>query len=112
MSDDAVQAESWRDVLQARTLRKALQKRADGVPTYSIPEAAALLSVSKEHLYRLVQADAFPAVQMRAGRGQGRYVVPAEAVDELLRRARAAGGCVECSDVVDTWGRTVPDGVA
>ena len=44
MSDDTVHVESWRDVVQARTLRKALQKRADGVPTYSVPEVAALLS--------------------------------------------------------------------
>jgi excisionase family DNA binding protein len=76
-----------RRATKERTLRSALKKRAVGVPTYSVPEAAALMSVSQEHLYRLIRAGAFPAVPMRDGRGRGRYVVPAIAVEELLNAA-------------------------
>jgi hypothetical protein len=50
------------------------------------------MSVSQEHLYRLIRADAFPAVRMRRGGEQGRYVVPARAVEEILDAAIAAGG--------------------
>jgi excisionase family DNA binding protein len=45
-------------------LRSGLRKRAAGVPTYSVPEAAALLSVSREHLYRLIRVGAFPVLRM------------------------------------------------
>lgn len=91
-----------RRATKERTLRSALSKRAAGVPTYSVPEAAALMSVSQEHLYRLIRAGAFPAVPMRDGRGRrGRYVVPAIAVEELLngaagsaRRDEAVAGAV------------------
>lgn len=76
-----------------------MQKRAAGVPTYSVPEAAALLSVSQEYLYRLIQAGAFPAVHMRSGGRQGRYVVPAKAIERLLDAAAVGGGCLE----VDDW---------
>ena len=85
----------WRRACRDLTLRNALGKRADGVPTYSVPEAAALLSVSQEHLYRLIRADAFPAVRMRVGREQGRYVVPARAVEALLDAATGSGGLVD-----------------
>ncbi len=74
-----------------RTLRSALLKRAAGVPTYSVPEAAALLSISHEHLYRLIHANAFPAVPMNDGRARGRYVVPARAVEQILNAATEAG---------------------
>jgi excisionase family DNA binding protein len=73
-----------------RALRSALRKRAAGVPTYTVPEAAALLSVSQEHLYRLIHADAFPAVPMRAGLERGRYVVAAADLDDFLGSARGA----------------------
>lgn len=73
------------------TLQAALRKRARGVPTYTVPEAAALLSVSAEHLYRLIRADAFPALRVRIGDEQGRYVVPAHAVDELINAVTDAG---------------------
>ena len=85
----------WRRACRDLTLRNALRKRADGVPTYSVPEAAALLSVSQEHLYRLIRADAFPAVRMRMGREQGRYVVPARAVEALLDAATESCGLVD-----------------
>jgi excisionase family DNA binding protein len=84
----------WRRACRDTTLRNALRKRSDGVPTYSVPEAAALLSVSQEHLYRLIRADAFPAVRMRLGQ-QGRYVVPARAVEALLDAATGSGCLVD-----------------
>lgn len=93
----------WRASLRDQALRNAMRKRSAGVPTYSVPEAAALLSISQEYLYRLIQADGFPAVRMRSGRGQGRYVVPAKAVERLLDGAAAAGNCVESADLVEFW---------
>jgi excisionase family DNA binding protein len=82
-----------------RALRSALRKRAAGVPTYTVPEAAALLSVSQEHLYRLIHADAFPAVPMRAGLERGRYVVAATDLEEFLGSARAVARA-DSADVV------------
>jgi excisionase family DNA binding protein len=93
-------------------LRTALAKRAAGVPTYSVPEAAALLSISQEYLYRLIQAGGFPAVRMRLGRSQGRYVVPAKAVERLLDDTTAAGASVEVTDWSAAWRATTSGGVA
>lgn len=84
-------------------LRNALRKRASGVPTYTIPEAASLCSVSPEHLYRLVRAGAFPAVRMRRGSEQGRYVIPAKAVERLLDAATESSEPVEISDWTSAW---------
>ncbi|MGH3489280.1 MAG: helix-turn-helix domain-containing protein [Actinopolymorphaceae bacterium] len=84
-------------------LQNALRKRAAGVPTYSVPEAAALLSVSQEHLYRLIRADAFPAVRMRTGGDQGRYVIPAKAVEQILDAASAGSGRVDVVELAETW---------
>jgi excisionase family DNA binding protein len=103
---------AWRESLRDQALRSAMRKRTAGVPTYSVPEAAALLSVSQEYLYRLIQGNAFPAVHMRAGAGQGRYVVPARAVERLLDGAADAGSCVESAHVTDEWRRRTPGGVA
>jgi excisionase family DNA binding protein len=94
---------------------RTLRKRAAGVPTYSVPEAAALLSVSQEHLYRLVRADAFPAVRMRLGGDQGRYVVPAKAVEKVLDAATDGGGCIDIAEWAKAWqadlaGRATPWG--
>ena len=94
----------WRRACRDLTLRSALRKRSDGVPTYSVPEAAALLSVSQEHLYRLIRADAFPAVRMRVGREQGRYVVPARAVEALLDAATGSGGLVDVETAATSAG--------
>jgi len=94
----AVDRAQWRRACRHVTLRNALRKRADGVPTYSVPEAAALMSVSQEHLYRLIRADAFPAVRMRTGREQGRYVIPARAVEALLDAATGSGGRVDAAE--------------
>jgi excisionase family DNA binding protein len=102
-----------RDVLRAQALESAMRKRGAGVPTYSVPEAAALLSISQEYLYRLIQSDGFPAVRMRAGRGkQGRYVVPARAVERLLDLASEDGGCVESADFAAVWQRSAAGGEA
>jgi excisionase family DNA binding protein len=88
-------------------LQSALRKRAAGVPSYTIPEAAALCSVSQEHLYRLVRDNAFPAIRMQRGSGKGRYVIPAKAVDRLLEDAATSGGCLEASDWTLTWSGAV-----
>jgi excisionase family DNA binding protein len=96
---------SWRESLREQALANAMRKRAAGVPTYSVPEAAALMSISQEYLYRLIQADAFPAVHMRVGAGQGRYVVPAQAVERLLEGTAEAGGCVESAETAEQWRR-------
>jgi excisionase family DNA binding protein len=85
----------WRNACRDLTLQNALRKRSAGVPTYSVPEAAALMSVSQEHLYRLIRAGAFPAVRMRAGREHGRYVVPAKAVEALLDAATDANSLID-----------------
>ena len=84
-------------------LQSALRKRADGVPSYTIPEAAALCSVSQEHLYRLVRDNAFPAIRMQRGQGKGRYVIPAKAVEQLLDHAATGSDCVEASEWALTW---------
>ncbi len=92
-----------RGVLRGQALQSAMRKRAVGVPTYSVPEAAALLSISQEYLYRLIQGEAFPAVRMRLGAAQGRYVVPAKAVERLLDETAAGSGCVEAAEWSARW---------
>ena len=94
---------SLRQLGREHALRSALRKRAAGVPSYTIPEAAALCSVSQEHLYRLVRDDAFPAIRMQRGQGKGRYVIPARAVEELLNAAADGGGCIEASEWAIGW---------
>ncbi|MGH3924094.1 MAG: helix-turn-helix domain-containing protein [Pseudonocardiaceae bacterium] len=93
----------WRDLLRAQALQTAMHKRAGGVPTYTVPEAAALMSISQEYLYRLIHAGVFPAVRMRLGENQGRYVIPAKAVETLLHDAAAAGSCVEVGEWSERW---------
>lgn len=92
-----------RELLRDVTLRNAMEKRACGVPTYSVPEAAALLSISQEYLYRLIQNDGFPAVHMRIGGRQGRYIVPAKAVEKLLDSAFDASTCVDAREWTGRW---------
>src|SRR6476661_655879 len=84
----------WRNACRNLILQNALRKRSAGVPTYTVPEAAALLSVSQEHLYRLIRAGAFPALRMRLGQ-KGRYVVPARAVEALLDAATDANTVID-----------------
>ncbi len=103
MTDQAAKTPGWRDSLREQALQNAMKKRAGGVPTYSVPEAAALMSISQEYLYRLIQADAFPAVHMSISTGQGRYVVPAKAVEHLLDYAVSSGSRVESAAVAEQW---------
>lgn len=101
-----------REFQRDSALRSAMDKRTAGVPTYSVPEAAALLSISQEYLYRLIQAGGFPAVRLRMAGGHGRYVVPAESVEQLLRETAAGGSSVELSDWVVTRSAQADGGVA
>jgi excisionase family DNA binding protein len=102
----------WRETLRGQALSSAMRKRAAGVPSYSVPEAAALLSISQEYLYRLIQSDGFPAVRMRAGEVQGRYVIPAKAIDQLLDAAANTGSCVESADLTAEWRKHSAGGTA
>lgn len=94
---------AWRAHGRDVALRNGLRKRSAGVPSYTVPEAAALLSVSAEHMYRLVRVDAFPAVRMSTAGEQGRYVVPASAVDRLLDMAAEVGGCTDSVAWTADW---------
>jgi excisionase family DNA binding protein len=111
-TSDGESTAGWRGFLRGQTLRNAMSKRAMGVPTYSVPEAAALMSISQEYLYRLIQAGSFPAVRMRVGGKQGRYVVPAKAIEQLLTEASAACSCVELGESTQQWGTSSPGGAA
>ena len=108
-AQDPAGVPGWRDSLREQALQNAMRKRAEGVPTYTVPEAAALLSISQEYLYRLIQASAFPAVRMRLGGNQGRYVIPAKAVERLLDDAAAAGNCVEVGEWAERWTAGTPN---
>lgn len=109
---DGTSAGDLRGVLRLRALESAMAKRAAGVPSYSVPEAAVLMSISQEYLYRLIQSDGFPAVHMRAGGGQGRYVVPAAAVDQLLKAAVDSGRRIESADFTAHWYERIAGGAA
>lgn len=98
--------ENPRQKMRNLALQTALRKRSEGVPTYTVAEAAALLSVSQEYLYRLVQAGGFPAARMRIGGNQGRYVIPAKALEQVLDDAAESGDCVDVADWSQTHGQT------
>ena len=93
----------WRSQLREQALRNAMSKRSAGVPSYSVPEAAALLSISSEYLYQLIRGGAFPAVRMQLGGTRGRYVVPAVAVEKLIEAAAVAGGCIDVTVWAESW---------
>lgn len=57
---------------------------------YTVRETAELLRIGASTLYRIIREGDFPAVRLRS-----RYVVPADAVDQLLAEARATGGVVD-----------------
>lgn len=59
----------------------------------SVAEAAELLGVSDVTLYRAIQADRFPAVKI-----QGRYLIPAKAIDELEHLALSERRMVDTAD--------------
>ncbi|GAA3435632.1 helix-turn-helix domain-containing protein [Kutzneria kofuensis] len=98
-----VQRTAARELVRTAAMRTALQKRSAGVPTYSVSEAAVLLSISQEYLYRLIQAGGFPAVQLRIGGRQGRYVVPAKAVEQLLNDAIETAECIDAETWTQQW---------
>jgi excisionase family DNA binding protein len=77
----------WRGQLRDVALQRAMTKRLAGVPSYTVPEAAALLSISAEYLYRLIRQGQFPAVCMRPSGTHGRYIIAAAAVNGLLDQA-------------------------
>jgi hypothetical protein len=104
---DLMRGVEERDRERELVLRSALRKRAVGAPTFSVPEAAALLSISREHLYKLVRADAFPVLHVRVGADQGRYVIPARAVEHLLEAAAGATGRMDIADWTNS-ARAVP----
>lgn len=87
-----------RAAARARALECALFKLSRGVPTYTVPEAAALLSVSPEALYRLVRGEIFPALRV----GQ-KYSVPAAAVADLIDQTARAGQRIEIEEWGPSW---------
>ena len=103
-AEPVVGGRQTRQAMRGATLQNAIRKRADGVPTYTVPEAAALLSISQEYLYRLIQADTFPAVRMRLGGNQGRYVVPAKVVEKLLDDAAGATNSLDLGEWTENSG--------
>ena len=90
--------DAWRSTQREKSLQSALRKRALGVPTYTVPEAAALMSRSQEHLYRQIRANAFPAIDIGGRGSRGYYVVPAKAIDAMLDAATEAGAVVSAAD--------------
>jgi excisionase family DNA binding protein len=79
-------------------MESALFKHSRGVPTYTVPEAAELLSISPEALYRLVRGEVFPAVRV----GQ-KYSVPAAAVADLLTDTVRSGQCIDIAEWGPAW---------
>jgi excisionase family DNA binding protein len=61
---------------------------------YTVREAAKILRCNANTLYRAIHDDAFPAVRIR-----NRFVVPAAAVEQLVRQAVESGGCVDVAQL-------------
>lgn len=57
---------------------------------YTVAEAARILRVDVATIYRAIREDAFPAVRLRT-----RYVIPARAVEEIVRQASESGSVVD-----------------
>lgn len=57
---------------------------------YTVREAARILRCHANTLYRAIHDDAFPAIRIR-----NRFVVPASAVEQLVKQALESGGCVD-----------------
>jgi excisionase family DNA binding protein len=65
------------------------------LPTfYTVPEAARILRVDAATIYRAIRDDAFPAVRVRS-----RYVIPAQAVEQMASQAAESGGVVDVADI-------------
>ncbi|MFC4859508.1 helix-turn-helix domain-containing protein [Actinophytocola glycyrrhizae] len=68
---------------------------ADRSPSfYTVREAAEILRCNKNTLYRAIHDGAFPAIRIRS-----RFVVPAQAVDQLARQAVETGVCVDVAEL-------------
>lgn len=67
-----------------------------GAPAfYTVAEAARILRVDSATLYRAIREDAFPVVRIRS-----RYVIPAAALDRLIREATESGAVVDPARMV------------
>jgi excisionase family DNA binding protein len=66
-----------------------------GPAFYTVREAAELLRVDPATVYRSIREDSFPAVRIRS-----RYVVPAKALDDLVREVVDSQRCVNVGDVL------------
>lgn len=64
---------------------------------YTVREAARILRVAPSTLYRAIREGDFPAVRLRT-----RYVVPAAALDRLVREAAETGGLVDPARMAST----------
>ena len=62
---------------------------------YSVSATARLLGMSDMTLYRAIHAGQFPAVRIR-----GRLIVPAQAIDAMVRTAVLSGGLVDAASLV------------
>lgn len=82
LPEDSGMERQSRDQIREDARRSAVRKWADRFPSLTVPEAAELCSISPEHLYRLVRTGAFPSVRL-----EGRYVIPAEAIERLFKAA-------------------------
>lgn len=75
--------------------RGADDERKAGRPEFLlVQETAELMRMDPSTLYRHLRADRFPAVKVG-----GRYLVPLEAVRQIVQEALATGRCV----VVEQW---------
>lgn len=62
---------------------------------HTVSEAAELLRVDSVTIYRAIRDNEFPAIKIR-----GRYVVPAQALEELTGDALESSTCVDVADYV------------
>lgn len=96
-------------------LRKVADEQRGPSPRlwYRVSEVAGMLDVSEATLYRAINAGHFPAVRLtgvgrRDGRGGGRLVVPAQAVERLAEMALESWSIVDSADLADgTWDASI-----
>lgn len=71
---------------------------------FSVAEAARALQVGEETLRRCIKAGEFPCVRLG-----GRYLVPAQALEDLEQRALSGWKLVEASELaVGPWNASGP----
>jgi excisionase family DNA binding protein len=66
----------------------------DGRRCVAVAEAARMLDVGPMTLYRAINAGQFPAIKFR-----DRWLVPVEAIDQLIELALTTGAAVD----IETW---------